>query len=194
MIRLDSVEKQSFDGPRFDGISINEERLDNKLFISEQTAIKECIDSLKAFDQNIIESYADGDVGARLEYIQDLHSSFSDSLWGQSKLQFEPMSPFDMGYHNPELKVIAINEMLLEDSDPREIILTDLHEIRHDFQNRAVNMPYSVDVDKETINLWKDNFDNYISPELDFEAYYKQPVEVDARTFASMIYDNAINK
>lgn len=125
--------------------------------------------------------------------IKDLHSKFQDSLCTDSKLVFEELDANDMGYHDDEKHVIGINSMLLNNTNPKEVILTDLHELRHDFQHMAINNPLAVDIDENTLHVWKDNFKNYISPEFDFEEYSKQQVEVDANNFANSIYEAAQN-
>lgn len=191
MIRLESVEKTFTDIKK--DVDVCEEKLDAKVFVSEKVAIEECVETLQEFNENKALEYKEGDVAHRAELIQDLHTSFCDSLGTNSSLKFEPMTDCDFGYQDPENNIVVINDMLLDYQDPKEIILTELHEIRHDFQNRAVKMPFSVDVDEATIKMWKDNFDHYIDPELDFEAYSKQPVEVDANSFADKVYENAIN-
>lgn len=191
MIKLESTESSFTDVSKYENIS--EGRLDGRMFIAEKMAISECIKTLKNFQENYLEEYKSGDAESRNDILKGLHSSFCNSLGVNALLKFEPMGDFQMGYHDPETNTVAINDMMLRDSDPKEIIQTDLHEIRHAFQEKAVRMPFSVDVDGATIQQWEGNFANYISPELDFEAYLDQPVEADANNFASIVYDNAFN-
>lgn len=191
MIKFESVEIPFTDYTKQEIVS--EGKLNSNIFIQEKCATEQCIDTLKSFHEKKIEDYVSGDIAERKELIQNLHTSFCDTLGTNSKLKFEPMSLWDMGYHDPDTNVVAINDMLLESEDPKEIIMTDLHEIRHDFQDKAVRMPFSVDVDESIISIWKENFENYISPEFDFEEYSKQPIEVDANNFAALVFDNAIN-
>ena len=42
-------------------------------------------------------------------------------------------------------------------------------------------------MDNNTIEIWRQNFDNYIAPWLDYEAYREQPVESDAFDYADNI-------
>lgn len=172
----------------------NDGKLDGKVFVSERDAIDKCVETLKSFHEIKSPKYIEGNIDNRSEMLHALHESFCDSLGTNSTLRFEPMDNNYMGVHDPDTNTVTLNESLLEDSNPREVIMTDLHEIRHDFQNKAVKMPLSIDIDDAIINIWKENFDNYISPEFDFEAYSKQPVEVDANDFATTVFDNAINR
>lgn len=191
MIKLESTESSFTDVSKCKNIS--EGRLDGRMFIAEKMAINECIATLKNFQEKNLNKYKSGDVESRNDILSGLHSSFCDSFGVNAILRFESMDVFQMGYHDPETNTIAINDILLCDSDPKEIIQTDLHEIRHAFQDKAVRMPFSVDTDDAKIQQWKENFANYISPEFDFEAYLEQPVEVDANNFASSVYENVFN-
>lgn len=193
MIKFESVEIPFTDYNKQEMIS-SEGKLNSNIFIQEKCATEQCIDTLKSFHEKKIEDYVSGSIAERKELIQNLHTRFCDTFGTNSRLNFEPMSLCDMGYHDSGTNVVAINDMLLENEDPKEIIMTDLHEIYHDFQDKAVKMPFSVDVDESIINIWKENFENYISPEFDYEAYSKQPIEVDANDFAALVFDNATNR
>ena len=43
------------------------------------------------------------------------------------------------------------------------------------------------------IDVWKDNFDNYIRPDEDFEAYENQEIEKDANYFADSVMKKGTN-
>lgn len=93
----------------------------------------------------------------------------------------EPYGNFD-----PLLNIINLNKQYF--IDPKEMVNTITHEIRHAYQNMRT----------EIFETWEDalykcNFDNYISPiplpgggYLFFIDYQDQYVEVDARAFANI--------
>lgn len=91
-----------------------------------------------------------------------------------------------MGAYNPENNTITLNRDLLEKESPEKLMSTILHEARHAYQHYAIEHLDWVNVSAETIAEWKENFDYYIRPEYDFNAYVNQPVEVDADCFADM--------
>lgn len=127
-------------------------------------------------------------------YMQDFHDNFSEFSGYSDNLNFRT----DMGYNelgafNPETKQIDLNARLLADADPREVMTTIMHESRHAFQDFAINHPEQVTVSPQTIEEWKHNFDHYISPEFDFEAYVSQPVEADANAFAERMYNEGLS-
>lgn len=56
--------------------------------------------------------------------------------------------------------------------------------MRHAYQHAAVDNPTDYQVSQEMIDMWEENFDNYITSEEGFDNYRNQPVEADARQFA----------
>ena len=72
---------------------------------------------------------------------------------------------------------------------------TVVHELRHAYHHAAVDNPTRFQVSQETIDAWKDSFDNYrdtgdfmddygMSRQEAYDAYRNQDVERDARWFA----------
>lgn len=127
-------------------------------------------------------------------YMQDFHDNFSEFSGYSDNLNFRTdLGYYELGAFNPETKQIDLNARLLENADPREVMTTVMHESRHAFQDFAINHPELVTVSPQTIAEWKYNFDNYIRPEFDFEAYVSQPVEADAEDFAETMYNNGLS-
>lgn len=137
--------------------------------------------------------YAAADVEFRQAYIEDFYANFSEFSGYSPELQFERMPPNSLGAYNPETNSITLNSRMLENSDPKELMSTLLHESRHAFQQYAVDHPTRVTVDAGTIARWEYNMNNYIKPEWDFEAYNCQPIEVDAETFAENAMKNGLS-
>lgn len=86
-------------------------------------------------------------------------------------------------------KKIRINECYLLGDTSWRIYQTVIHEMRHAYQHYAIENPDKVNVSKETIAKWKENFDNYKSPKTgcSFEEYISQPIEWDAKNFANQV-------
>lgn len=82
---------------------------------------------------------------------------------------------------------ITINKDLLESSSDYDSIMnTMFHEMRHGYQHSVCDNPQKYEsVREETIEAWRDNFNDYRTVEDDgFSEYRNQPVEKDARKFA----------
>ena len=139
-------------------------------------------------------SYADSSIEQRAEYMIDFHNNFCELSGYSDNLHFsDKMKPYNYGAFDPETKEIELNVDLLRDKDPRQVMETIMHETRHAYQDFAINHPDKVSVDQKTIQEWKYNFDHYIPGELDFEAYFNQPVEADANDFAERMYEKGLS-
>jgi hypothetical protein len=86
------------------------------------------------------------------------------------------------GGYSPETNKIEINVNMLGDS--KEAADTVTHEMWHAHQEQAANDPGNPRAQE-----YREGFDNYISPEYDFEAYENQMVEAEAREYAQGFKD-----
>jgi hypothetical protein len=86
------------------------------------------------------------------------------------------------GGYNPESNTLEINENMLGDS--AEAADTVAHEMWHAHQQQCALDPAS-----EKGREYQEGFDNYISPEYDFEGYENQMVEAEAREYAQGFKD-----
>jgi hypothetical protein len=75
--------------------------------------------------------------------------------------------------------------------DPSPILETVAHETRHSMQEYYIDHPDQrpENISDDQLKVWEENKNNYHRPEDDFEAYYKQPVEQDARDFGDKTVD-----
>jgi len=81
------------------------------------------------------------------------------------------------GSYNPETNTLEINENMLDDST--EAADTVAHEMWHAYQQQEISDPTS-----KKGREYQEGFENYISPEYDFEGYENQMVEAEAREYA----------
>ena len=86
------------------------------------------------------------------------------------------------GGYNPETNTMEINENMLDNST--EAADTIAHEMWHAHQHQCTLDPAS-----EKGQEYQEGFDNYISPEYDFEGYENQMVEAEAREYAQGFKD-----
>jgi len=110
-----------------------------------------------------------------------------------SSVEYYDGPTYDRGYYDGG-GVIHINmDVLVEPDNCLDALDTIVHELRHAFQKRACNYPAVYGISIAQASIWADNFRFYISPDMDYNAYYNQPVEYDARTFAQAVLDLACN-
>lgn len=81
------------------------------------------------------------------------------------------------GGYSADTNTIEINQNMLDDSF--EAADTIAHELWHAYQHEAANNP-----NNPRAAEYQEGFDNYISPEFDFEGYENQMVEAEARAYA----------
>lgn len=93
------------------------------------------------------------------------------------------------GYYNGDGYIHLNSDVLTNPKNFYDALDTILHESRHAFQRLACSNCNVFGVNLNILEQWRTNFKYYISPELDYQLYYNQPVEVDARKYAeSVIY------
>jgi len=92
----------------------------------------------------------------------------------------------DCGAYNPDNHSVNLNSKYM--SDPKEMVDTVSHELRHAYQRQRAEK-----LETKTDMLYLANFNNYISPQkladgkyLFFTDYQNQFVEAEARAFANL--------
>ena len=89
--------------------------------------------------------------------------------------------------------VIYLNSHFLFQQDERilrKCALSVVHEVRHMMQWQAVQGRLEPYIPEAQVEIWRRNLSgNYIRSAMDFEAYYNQPVEADARNFAALVME-----
>lgn len=94
----------------------------------------------------------------------------------------EDMPDGTYGGYSPDSNTIEINVNMLDDAV--EAADTIAHEMWHAYQEQAAKDP-----NNPRAAEYQEGFDNYISPEYDFEGYENQMVEAEAREYAQGIKD-----
>ena len=90
---------------------------------------------------------------------------------------------------------ITVDITNVETDGPFPLMRTIAHENRHAMQDHAIQNPeFRPDgITDDMADEWQDNFDNYIESENDFEGYWKQVVEKDARATAVDYVNGYVN-
>ena len=91
------------------------------------------------------------------------------------------------GGYSPDTNTLEINTYMLGDS--AEAADTVAHEMWHAYQHQC-----SLDPASEKGREYQEAYENYISPEYDFEAYQNQMLEVEARNYAQGFKDKLQGK
>lgn len=132
--------------------------------------------------------------GQRETVLRDLSDKVAD-IFGVtiSRVEFVDMPEKCWGEYTRSDGSIKINREVLSEPERLKVAIdTLLHETRHAFQYETVNGNITGNVDQETLDEWRCSIDNYIPPSLDLQAYRNQPIEKDARNFASSVLKKII--
>ena len=141
---------------------------------------------LDNFQEN---KWSDLSIGEQKQSITDLANYVATDTGNENPPEIvfrNDMNDGEYGGYNPETNRIEINENMLDDS--AEAADTIAHEMWHAYQQQEASDPTS-----EKGLEYQEGFDNYISPEYDFEAYENQMVEAEAREYAQGFKDK-LNK
>ena len=145
------------------------------------------------YNEGLDLDYADGGLKCRCEIASNFYDGVKQNMGIDAELCFETKPAHQLGGYNPLTNKIELNSNYLEKADCEDLLNTILHESRHAFQNKCIDSPDSVTVKDNIIDVWKDNFDNYIRPDEDFEAYENQEIEKDANYFADSVMKKGTN-
>ncbi|MCL2410843.1 MAG: hypothetical protein FWC97_04290 [Treponema sp.] len=88
------------------------------------------------------------------------------------------------GSYNYRENKIEIENEFLENDEPYDALRAYYHEARHAYQYDQAKDPENADDFKQAMQ-WRENLDNYITPEQGINKHENQPVEKDAREYAS---------
>ena len=155
---------------------------------------KDCIGLVRNFyNEGLDLDYADKGLEGRCEIATSFYNDVKEKMGIDADLSFANKPPYNLGGYDPLTNRIELNSNYLEKADCEDLLNTILHESRHAFQNKCIDTPNSVTVKDNIIEVWKDNFDNYIRPDEDFEAYENQEIEKDANYFADSVMKKGTN-
>lgn len=102
----------------------------------------------------------------------------------------EKMSEYTCGYYVDSSKEIFINYKYLNEGKLENVLQTILHEMHHAFVHYTVeNIDYESELVQDNYYYkqareWKENTENYISSNINYDEYRNQPIEADARAYA----------
>lgn len=89
-------------------------------------------------------------------------------------------------------RCVTLDRALLENEAPDEVLCCVLHECRHAYQHQLVRLYESADDQQKDLLIFqetdipaiKDSFDSYVDGDRDYDRYFRQYCEEDARNWA----------
>ena len=151
------------------------EELQNGPEISEETR-----EQLNAFEQDNWDHLSQPE---REQAVEELRDRIAEDLKLTDKpsiAYYNHEDPGDYRGYAARNNTIYVNRYTMGDAP--ETADTIAHECRHCWQHERAANPQT-----EQDHLFQENFDHYSRPELNYDAYYSQLVEQDAREYAGQI-------
>jgi len=176
--------------------SMDIEILEKKQYLSEvdEVRINETAEIMAdVFSEDVLGEWADMSLDEKNEKLNEYYIRAGQNLGIQTKgVIVEPMECGTPGMtafgYNSGDGFIHLNEAVLDDpAQLGQVLETSTHEMRHQFQNDVLAHPERFpDIPQDVLDTWRYEMDpwNYINPDYDFEGYYNQLIECDARGFA----------
>lgn len=181
--------------------AMNTETFENESFISEFDEIRtnETAEIMaEVFSKDVLENWAEMSSEEKSSKINEYYIKAGENLGIETKgvivepLECEQPGMVSFGYNSGD-GYIHINENVLNDpSCLAQVLDTATHEMRHQFQNDVLASPERFnDIPPDVLNIWDYEMQpqNYISPDYDYQGYYEQAIECDARDFAENVLD-----
>lgn len=158
--------------------TVGEREVDQKNDISNEVK-----DSLENFNQERWERMSPEE---QKEAITELRDCVATDLELDNKPEvkfYDVPDSTDFGGYSAKENAIYINEYNM--GEARETADTIAHESRHCWQHERAENPQT-----EQDYEFKENFEDYVSPSDDYQEYKNQPVEVDAKQYATEVCQN----
>lgn len=179
------------------------EFFENKQFLSEvdEARVKETADIMgEVFSEDVIANWSELSLDEKSAKLNEYYVQAGENLGINTKgVVIEPMysepGTISFGYNAGD-GYIHLNEAVVEDPGMLgQVLDTATHEMRHQFQTDVVADPSGFpDLSANVLETWEYEFNNYISPEYDFQGYYEQAIESDARGFSEDVLQTYTDK
>ena len=146
------------------------------------------------FSEGYGKMYAEEGLEPRYEIAESFYEIIKSNMGITASISFEQFAdPLIAGGYDDDTDSISLNVNYLGEDDCRGLLSTILHESRHALQHKVVSESDCSLVSDEVCQKWALNFENYILPEWDREAYRHQPVEEDAYDYEETIMSRGLS-
>lgn len=180
------------------------ETFENKSYISEvdEVRVNETAEIMAdVFSEDVLTNWSEMPLGEKAAKLNEYYIRAGENLGIDTKgVIIEPIScetpgMISFGYNSGD-GYIHLNADVVDDpSQLRQVLDTATHEMRHQFQNDAIASPYNFsDIPQDVWNAWDYEMKHYINPDYDYQGYYEQAIECDARNFSEDVLNAYMGK
>ena len=183
--------------------STEPEFFENKRFLNEvdEVRIKETAEIMKeVFAEDVLASWSELTPEEKSVKLNEYYVKAGENLGINTRgviVEFMDSKSETIAFgYNAGDGYIHLNEAVVEDPGMLgQVLDTATHEMRHQFQNDAIANPCKFsDIPANIIRTWEYEFRNYVSPEYDYQGYYEQAIESDAREFSEDVLQAYMDK
>lgn len=179
------------------------EMFENRQYLSEVDEVRadETAEIMaEVFTPEVVAGWAELSLEQKTAKFNEYYVKAGENLGIQTKgVIVEPMysqpGMISFGYNSGD-GYIHLNEAVVQDPEMLgQVLDTATHEMRHQFQTEVVAEPECFgDLPSDVVAQWQYEFANYISPDYDYQGYYEQAIEQDARSFADEVLQSYMEK
>ena len=186
--------------------SMQLETFEEKSFISEVDevrAVETAEIMAEVFPREVLANWTEMSLDDKTAKINEYYIKAGANLGIETKgVIVEPMSSdtpgmISFGYNSGD-GYIHLNEAVVDDPTQLvQVLDTATHEMRHQFQSDVLADPQSfTDIPQDVLDVWEYEMDpkNYISPDYDYQGYYEQAIEYDARDYSENVLGFFVQK
>ena len=179
------------------------EMFENRQYLSEVDEVRadETAEIMaEVFTPEVVAGWAELSLEQKTAKLNEYYVKAGENLGIQTKgVIVEPMysqpGMISFGYNSGD-GYIHLNEAVVQDPEMLgQVLDTATHEMRHQFQTEVVAEPGRFGyLPSDVVAQWQYEFANYISPDYDYQGYYEQAIEQDARSFADEVLQSYMEK
>ena len=180
------------------------ETFENKSYINEvdEVRVNETAEIMAdVFSEDVLANWSEMSLEAKSAKLNEYYIRAGENLGIATKgVIIEPMpcetsGMISFGYNSGD-GYIHLNADVVDDpSQLGQVLDTATHEMRHQFQNDVLAAPYNFsDIPQDVLNVWDYEMKHYINPDYDYQGYYEQAIECDARDFSEDVLNAYMGK
>lgn len=180
------------------------ETFENKSYINEvdEIRVNETAEIMAdVFSEDVLTNWTEMSLDEKSAKLNEYYIRAGENLGIDTKgVIIEPMpcetpGMISFGYNSGDGYIHVNADVLNDPSQLEQVLDTATHEMRHQFQSDAIENPNRFsDIPGSLIDTWEYEMAHYINPDYDYQGYYEQAIECDARDFSEDVMRSYMNK
>ena len=180
------------------------ETFENKSYINEvdEVRVNETAEIMAdVFSEDVLTNWSEMSLDEKSAKLNEYYIKAGENLGIDTKgVIIEPMpcetpGMISFGYNSGDGYIHLNSDVVDDPTQLGQVLDTATHEMRHQFQNDALAAPYNFsDIPQDVLNVWDYEMKHYINPDYDYQGYYEQAIECDARDFSEDVLNAYMGK